>query len=953
MPELLAKGAWGRNKPVVPSTTGVDKTVQVGPLFDNPQFKKGTDIAGSTATLSSGEKYVMKGPSSGATPTSVETGPANDVTSGSTTNQGAGATYNAVQTEPQVTASGNEVKGVENTGMFNADGTANQSYIPQSEEEIMTSGADEYTKANWLANYRNKGTTGDLKFAAQPGSAQAESDLFLQNQAKQKSTLETSVNAQKATQAQQLEQQKAANAAQMAQSREGMMSPDNAIAKGNIDVALQSRYDQNLASLNAQIDELQQLQYENQGKFIAGQESAIQSRLTALENSKAAVLKQEQDKEASTKDYLKMLQDSGGLANLSPGDIKYLEDGMPGAPPGLVQLLVKGATTKAADEKVKNQLDQLNSFADLSSKGVILPMDSIFSFATSTGLDPEMIYNTNQTAAMVMQDKSLSLEEKQTKVADMMYDLSLKQKGILTEAGKKTEELKNLYRNGTDAATISAYKSAAGITDYDDPLTAAKLKYEQANANITQAHSEGKAITLDDNLNLSKTMADLADLGYTIDSSGKVVPAAQAPTGTSQAYVPNAPIAGFTATYENGVLKVTTPPKTGGWQCGEGVNRVWGLASGSEGGMGSQYSSKTGLVDKRGIKSTDITDPASQVVPGMAFVMPMAGAYEWTGHTGLVKQNLGNGQFLTAEWNADGKGGYSEKVRDINQVYGFAYPPEGAATKQAITGGTTEGQLTDAEVFQKYEEAGKLLTTKVDKREALKTYKETGYLPGNKASDYKPQNETETSLLHAVKKIRFSYVGDKDKATADINEYLKEGDVDGAKEALKSYVYNYAPTNDRENIAAKQSLQTQMGKLESQIQEFQKKGGDLGIFTGKTEEALRTVGTTQNPELASIANRISVAIIDYRKAVTGAAFTESEAKAYESLFPSIGKTPALNLQTIQDLKTIAKEQEEGTFKRILGESTYNQLYGNAPAEHDPLSLGVPHPSESDPLGLNS
>lgn len=156
-------------------------------------------------------------------------------------------------------------------------------------------------------------------------------------------------------------------------------------------------------------------------------------------------------------------------------------------------------------------------------------------------------------------------------------------------------------------------------------------------------------------------------------------------SGTSSgAYVPNKSLEGVKLSYEDGELKVSAPAKF--WQCGEFVNRGWGIAAGSAGGFGDTYASKQAVVDKTGVKSGEIKDYTA-IAPGMAFVKPInSGAYAINGHVGYVRTSPDEqGNFTTWEANAKGDGKISSRTLNVKDVYGFAPPPQGNANYQENT----------------------------------------------------------------------------------------------------------------------------------------------------------------------------------------------------------------------------------------------------------------------------
>lgn len=165
------------------------------------------------------------------------------------------------------------------------------------------------------------------------------------------------------------------------------------------------------------------------------------------------------------------------------------------------------------------------------------------------------------------------------------------------------------------------------------------------------------------------------------------------------AFVPNLSLEGLKTTFTNGKLNVSIPKGTR-LQCGEFVNRLWGLSSGGKDGLPSEYSGKVGLVDRRGVKVDSPNFDPNKIVPGMAFVLPIPGKFSVYGHTGIVGSKIDSkGNFVTREFNADGKEHYSERTRNINQIYGFVPPPQGKA--QMVSGGNNEENSNNTKVVDK------------------------------------------------------------------------------------------------------------------------------------------------------------------------------------------------------------------------------------------------------------
>jgi hypothetical protein len=165
------------------------------------------------------------------------------------------------------------------------------------------------------------------------------------------------------------------------------------------------------------------------------------------------------------------------------------------------------------------------------------------------------------------------------------------------------------------------------------------------------------------------------DFVMTGGASGGMFGGTSTSGGTSGGYQTKG-IQGVQVSVKNGELQLSAPDKS--WQCGELVNRAWGLSSGGSGGFGSTESEKKSIVDKRGVRSANVKDYSS-IMPGMAFVKEItSGAYDANDHVGLVRTAPdAQGNFTTWEANARGDGKVTSRTLNIKDVYGFAPPPEG------------------------------------------------------------------------------------------------------------------------------------------------------------------------------------------------------------------------------------------------------------------------------------
>jgi hypothetical protein len=205
-------------------------------------------------------------------------------------------------------------------------------------------------------------------------------------------------------------------------------------------------------------------------------------------------------------------------------------------------------------------------------------------------------------------------------------------------------------------------------------LKEADARYKEAQATKAYKEANGLPITSTDMLEDYTARQELAAL------SGQA--------GT--AYLPLSSDPRIQTTLENGQLKIVTPPNYQAW-CGEFVNDVFGSPI-----FGDGYSDKKGEVLRNGVLTKDVSNPQSDIVPGMAFVMPIydkEGKLSPYGHTGIVLGVTADGKnIITQETNANGAytgkptgtgSNVTQEVRPISQIFGFVNPPNAKVVNAA------------------------------------------------------------------------------------------------------------------------------------------------------------------------------------------------------------------------------------------------------------------------------
>lgn len=125
-----------------------------------------------------------------------------------------------------------------------------------------------------------------------------------------------------------------------------------------------------------------------------------------------------------------------------------------------------------------------------------------------------------------------------------------------------------------------------------------------------------------------------------------------------------------------------------------------------------------------------------------------------------------------------------------------------------------------------------------------------------------------------------------------------------------------------ENTAAAQAAFEDMA---NGLKDFYTAGGDTNIVKGNFESLAGSLGTVSDPKQREIATRIEASLQAYRKAISGTAFSNQEAKSIASIFPGIDKTESLNNSIISARTDIFQKQLDAAYETVLPKDVYQSL----------------------------
>lgn len=155
---------------------------------------------------------------------------------------------------------------------------------------------------------------------------------------------------------------------------------------------------------------------------------------------------------------------------------------------------------------------------------------------------------------------------------------------------------------------------------------------------------------------------------------------------------------------------------------------------------------------------------------------------------------------------------------------------------------------------------------------------------------------------------------------------LQSGDDEQASSLILANAFNTLTAPEAAAARGRVASVDALTDIQGLLDQYKKAGGDTGLLAGNAEQLAQRVGKTGNPELAQIGQQIQVALIAYRNAVSGAAFTEPERKQYEALFPSTGNSPELNAAKIKGLTDAFNRNNRSVLGLAMGgEGVYDSV----------------------------
>ncbi len=528
--------------------------------------------------------------------------------------------------------------------------------------------------------------------------------------------------------------------------REGVVSAGNQLAASTGINNLKSDYDNYVTSLANQKQQLSEAQARGDtqladqlGKNVASLQAVVQSHANDQLNTVQKIIS------------------TGILSNATPDQIQQYAQQYGIDPSMLVTAQKTAQAANAADiQKIQaaNLSSAVDTFTKLNTAGVPITPDMISSTSQATGVQPAFLQAAaagyNQTVQGIQNNKNLDAQSKQVALDKAKQDLSDQMNGLTTEAAKNTAHLAQLYNSGAPADQIAAFKQGAGIADYNDPMTKAKLQYQMAQTDDERQKAYTDAIN--NGLSPGAIMSPQASGNY------KTVIDPQTGKYDIQGAVDG----------------------TKGGQCGHFGNNILGTDMGD--GYDKGPKNKMSFTDP----SVGFGDGQTPPQPGMGFVMSVTGSDY--GHTGIflgVDPNKpGMALVKDSNWSHD------ELIKThnipLNEITGYINPVGGQVTTGSV------GSLTRDQILKNADaqgiDTGKTIS---EKNQYVAAIQSQGFLPGQNKTDNADDN---ASLIKGL--------ANYDIDPQSLSARLPKGATDSQRTAIIKEAQKLNPNYSEGNYAA-------------------------------------------------------------------------------------------------------------------------------------------------------
>jgi hypothetical protein len=296
-------------------------------------------------------------------------------------------------------------------------------------------------------------------------------------------------------------------------------------------------------------------------------------------------------------------------------------------------------------------------------------------------------------------------------------------------------------------------------------------------------------------------------------------------------------------------------------------------------------------------------------------------AYQGKTAEQAIKAYNGSGGYGATDVGLNPNQDFQSQIKDQNKRFQVAMS---IAKLEGYTGGTATTKIDPMTMAQAREMANKLAPRSLNDKAFLnmlaRKIQENGYDATADELRYSGQSEKYADFRKIAGAALTNTPPTQRKMIEDIlDDYIESDDLLGARDYILKIARENAIGVEAKYVNGREDALYALNEIEALLKEYEANGGRTNLLTGNIEKFQNNVlKKTGSAKLAGIANQIAIVIQKYRQELTGAAFTESEAEEYAGLFPSIEKTPELNMAKIQSMRNAYNGYINQFYRRQLG-----------------------------------
>jgi len=183
------------------------------------------------------------------------------------------------------------------------------------------------------------------------------------------------------------------------------------------------------------------------------------------------------------------------------------------------------------------------------------------------------------------------------------------------------------------------------------------------------------------------------------------------------------------------------------------------------------------------------------------------------------------------------------------------------------------------------------------------------------------------TIREAAQQITSKLSAGKTETVFDkLDDIVSTGDTGKMRDYLKKISIDSTNADQAKTIMGSERTVEFLDEIYEDLEVFEAGGGDTNIFTGTIETALAKAGTVKDAELRRIATKITKARQQYRRAMTGVAFSPGESKEYDAMFPAINRTMDFNTATVDGLREAFRGDVDFFYGFSMGRDAYQELF---------------------------